>query len=132
MPKSLLSPVAVALVAAGWMFQIGPSSAQIVYAPRITLSPSLVSIFKEAQKAERAKQWLDVIAKAQEALAGSRKPDDTYYANYLLAEAYRATGDRIGERKALQGMVDSELVTPSQRTVLLKKLSVMKSQGQRP
>ncbi len=92
------------------------------------ISAPLAGTFREAEKAQQEKRWPDVIALAQQALTtGERKPDDTYYAYYLIAEAYRATGNRNEVRKAMQGMIDSGFLTPEQQIALIGRLATMDS-----
>ncbi len=83
-----------------------------------------------AQWPGEARQWPEVIAREEAVLARSElKPDDAYYANYQLLLAHHATGNMAGERKALQGMIDSGFLTTDQQAALVRALVAMKSQG---
>lgn len=114
MIKPLLSVVAAGLILVG-MAQISPAMAQQAAAPTPDLSQPLRETFRAAQAAQKAKRWNEVIAKAQEVLASSnRKPDDTYYAYYLLYAAHNAQGHKAEELKALQGLVDSGFLNAAQ------------------
>jgi hypothetical protein len=97
------------------------TTAQSVPTPQV--SPALAKTFKAAQDAQKAKQWPELIAKAQEVLASSgRKPDDTYYAYYLLFDANKNLGNVAEMRKNLEGVVDSGFLTPPQQATFLKAL----------
>jgi len=95
-------------------------------APTPNITPALAKTFRAAQEASKARKWSEVIAKAQEALATpNRKPDDTYYANYLLFTAYHAGGNVDEERKALRGVVESGFLSPDQQAPFIRALMAM-------
>ncbi|MEJ0098724.1 MAG: hypothetical protein WDO12_02860 [Pseudomonadota bacterium] len=126
MSRSFLVSSAAVLMLATGLLQPHAGFAQATPTPQF--SASLAGTFKEAQGARQEKRWPDVIALAQKALASTdRKADDTYYAYYLLAEAYRATGNRNEVRKAMQGMIDSGFLTPEQQIALVGTLATMDS-----
>lgn len=98
--------------------------------PAPKVSQSLAKTFQAAQDAQKGKRWGEVVAKAQEVLAASgRKPDDTYYAYYLIFEAGRSTSNNADVRKGLEGMVDSGFLTAQQQVTYLKALLTMAFQG---
>jgi tetratricopeptide (TPR) repeat protein len=71
--------------------------------------------FRAAQAAEKARRWAEVIAKAQEVLANSKRtPDDTYYAYYLLFEANREVGNKGEQLNSLKGLVNSGFLNDAQ------------------
>jgi len=98
--------------------------------PAPKLSPSLAKTYLAAQEAQKARRWGEVVSKAQEVLAASgRKPDDTYYAYYLIFEAGRATNNKADVRKGLEGVVDSGFLAPPQQVTYLKALLTMAFEG---
>jgi tetratricopeptide (TPR) repeat protein len=128
MSRSFLSALAVAVVLGAGTLHGVPARAQA--APTPSVSQHFAKTFKAAQDAMNAKRWVEVISKAQEVLgAGNRKPDDTYYANYLLYRAYNAQGNNAESRKALQGLVDSGFLSPSQQAPFVKSLMAMAFQA---
>lgn len=128
MSKSFISVLAVAAVLGAGVLHTDRSSAQT--APTPSVSVQYAKTFKAAQEAMTAKRWSEVISKAQEVLnAGNRKPDDTYYANYLLYRAYNAQGNGAEERKALKGLVDSGFLSPQQQVPYIKALMGMAFQS---
>lgn len=79
------------------------------------ISPTFRDEFRAAQAAQKAQRWADVVAKAEKVLANSkRKPDDTYYAYYLLFDAHRALGNKAEELNSLRGLVDSGFLSSVQ------------------
>jgi tetratricopeptide (TPR) repeat protein len=115
MSKSVLPALAAALTLILGAAQVETAHAAQQSAPTPDLSESLRPIFRSAQAAQKAKRWPEVIAKAQEVLASSkRKPDDTYYAYYLLFDANRALGNRAEQLKSLRGLVDSGFLNTTQ------------------
>jgi tetratricopeptide (TPR) repeat protein len=129
MSKSYIRGVvaALALAVGGVMAPMAWSQAQ---APQPKISPTLAKTFKAAQEAQQAKRWPEVVAKAEEVLGTSgRKPDDTYYAYFLLFEAARATGNNAEMRKSLEGLVDSGFLTPAQQAPYLRALMSIASQA---
>lgn len=128
MSKSRISVLVAALaLATGSMAATAAEQAAI---PTPKVSQSLAKIFKAAQEAQQARRWPEVIAKAQEVLASSsRKPDDTYYANYLLYDANKNLNNMAEVRKGLDGMVGSGFLTPVQQAPFLKALMSMAFQA---
>ncbi len=112
---------ALALVAGG---MVAPGAWSQGAPPKPAISQSLAKTFKEAQEAQAAKRWPDVIARAQEVLgSSSRKPDDTYYAYALLFDAYRTQGNTAEAVKALEGQINSGFLSPAQQVPLLKAVT---------
>jgi hypothetical protein len=98
--------------------------------PAPKVSQSLAKTFQAAQEAQKAKRWGEVVSKAQEVLAASgRKPDDTYYAYYLIFEAGRSTSNNADVRKGLEGMVESGFLNSQQQVNYLKALQTMAFQA---
>jgi TolA-binding protein len=123
MSKSFLPSLVAAVTLACGGFVATQAVAQ---APTPKVTPALAKTFKAAQEAQAAKRWPEVIAKANEVLAaGNRKPDDTYYANYLLFEAARATNDIPAVMKALQGQIDSGFLPEGEQSKLIKALMAL-------
>jgi tetratricopeptide (TPR) repeat protein len=120
--------IAAALIAGALATPVAWSQGAQPPPPKI--SPALAKPFKAAQDAQKAKRWPEVVAKAQEVLASKeRKPDDTYYAYYLIFEAGRATNNNADVRKGLEGIVDSGFLTPPQQVTYLKALASMAFQA---
>lgn len=128
-------PALIAMVAlAAGVLQANPALAQeaaaAATAPSPNITMSLRKSFIAAQGALEAKHYQDVIAKVQEILSKSdRKPDDNYYAYYLLFQANHALNDQDGERKAIQGVVDSGFLSPVQAAPYEKALMMMAFQA---
>jgi hypothetical protein len=123
MLKSRVSAILVAAVLAVGSTVATQAWSQAAAPPSPKISQNFAKTFKAAQDAQKAKQWPEVISKAQEVLAASgRKPDDTYYANFLLYDAYHNTNNIPEMRKALLGLVDSGFLQPAQQTPFLKAL----------
>ncbi len=118
--------VATMVVAIGGAFA-GGAMAQTPPSPKV--SPNFAKTFKAAQEAQVAKRWPEVIAKAQEVLAASgRKPDDTYYANYLLFDAYKAQNNNPEIAKALEGIIESGFLPPPSQAPFLNALTALSMQ----
>jgi TolA-binding protein len=118
--------VAALVVAVGGAFS-GGAMAQQPPAPKV--SPNFAKTFKAAQEAQAAKRWPEVIAKAQEVLAASgRKPDDTYYANYLLFDAYKAQNNNPEIAKSLEGIIESGFLPAPAQAPFLNALTALSMQ----
>ena len=101
MTKSIVRSVLVAAVLAAGTFSVSAQNA----AP--TTTPALGEIFTAAQNAVAAKKWQEAEAKAKEALAKQKKPDDIYAAHYFLLEVDKAQKNNAGIIEHLEGMLNS-------------------------
>jgi TolA-binding protein len=102
MTKRIVRSVLVAAVLA--VGSVGANAAQ-QKAP--TTSPELGEIFSAAQKALQARNWAEVEAKAKEALARQKRPDDIYAAHYFMLEVDKAQKNNAGIIEHLEGMLNS-------------------------
>jgi hypothetical protein len=129
MSKSYIRGVVAALAfAAGTL--VAPLAWSQATPPSPQLSPAFSKTFKAAQEAQVAKRWPEVVAKAQEVLNSTgRKPDDTYYANFLLFEAARATNNAAEMRKSMDGVVDSGFLSPADQAPFVKALMSLANQA---
>jgi tetratricopeptide (TPR) repeat protein len=129
MSKSIIPALVAVITLAAGTLQSRPAVAEDT-APAPDITMSLRKSFIAAQDALQAKHYQDVIAKVQEILASSnRKPDDTYYAYYLLFQANRALGNEDEERKALEGVVNAGFLSADQQALYLKPLMLMAFQS---
>lgn len=128
MSKSYIRGVVAALALAAGALMAPLASSQTPPQPKI--SPAFSKTFIAAQEAQKAKNWPEVVAKAQEVLNGSgRKPDDTYYAYFLMFEAARATNNSAEMRKSMDGVVDSGFLSPADQAPFVKALMSLSSQA---
>lgn len=101
MTKSIVRSVLVAAVLAAGSFAVSAQNA----APKT--SPALGEVFTAAQNALTAKKYAEAQAKAREALAKQKKPDDVYAAHYFLLEVAKAQRNNAGIIEHLEGMLNS-------------------------
>jgi hypothetical protein len=93
-------------VVAATLLAVGSFTATTSLAQQV--SKESAKTLKAAQDAAAAKNYPEVIAKAQETLANPKKSkDDAYVAYAMLAHAYAQTGNTPEVLKALQGQIDS-------------------------
>jgi hypothetical protein len=129
MSKSYIRGVVAALaLAAGTL--MAPLASSQTPPPSPKISPAFSKTFLAAQEAQKAKQWPEVVAKAQEVLnSAGRKPDDTYYAYFLMFEAARATSNAAEMRRSMDGVVDSGFLSPADQAPFVKALMSLSSQA---
>jgi hypothetical protein len=76
---------------------------------------------------------LDAVAKANEVLARSNStPYEIYDANYQLLIAHHKAGNESGKLRAMQGMVDSGVLSSAEQAALVRAISALKSEGVTP
>ncbi len=133
MSKSIVPAfVAVVALATGALHAVPIRAAEAAAsaAPSPNITMSLRKSFIAAQGALQKQQYQDVISTVQEILSKSdRKPDDNYYAYYLLFQANHALNNHDEERKALEGLVASGFLTPVQAAPYEKALMLMAFQA---
>lgn len=128
MSKSYIRGVIAALVVMAGSLMAPLASSQTPPSPKI--SPTLSKTFQAAQEAQKAKNWPEVVAKAQEVLNSTgRKPDDTYYAYFLMFEAARATNNVAEMRKSMDGVVDAGFLSPADQAPFVKALMSLATQA---
>src|SRR5690606_3200413 len=101
MTKMIVRSVLVAAVLAAGSLTVSAQNA----APKT--SPALGEIFTAAKAAVDAKRYPEAQAKAREALAKQKKPDDVYAAHYFLLEVAKAQRNNAGIIEHLEGMLNS-------------------------
>jgi lipopolysaccharide biosynthesis regulator YciM len=88
-----------------------------------TVSAALAKTLKASQDASSAKNFGEAIAKAQEALANPKKtPFDTYVAYQLLTFSYAQQSNWGEMLKALQGQLDSGVLTGAEELKVSKTM----------